>query len=111
MLLDFLFKSGELQFAAGECIHIGLLHAHGQNGSLAGIAQCFGPLKSERSNAVLVVALACRSVNGYQAFTRKEAAARALGISRRALYRLLDRYHLRDQAGPGEGKSDSPPVE
>jgi DNA-binding NtrC family response regulator len=29
----------------------------------------------------------------------KVHAARALGVSRRALYRLLDKYHLRDQGG------------
>jgi DNA-binding NtrC family response regulator len=29
----------------------------------------------------------------------KVHAARALGVSRRALYRLLDKYHLREQAG------------
>jgi DNA-binding NtrC family response regulator len=31
----------------------------------------------------------------------KVHAARALGISRRALYRLLDKYHIREQAGQG----------
>ena len=32
----------------------------------------------------------------------KVHAARALGISRRALYRLLDKYHLRDHADPAD---------
>jgi DNA-binding NtrC family response regulator len=33
----------------------------------------------------------------------KVHAAKALGVSRRALYRLLDKYRLRDQVGPEEG--------
>jgi DNA-binding NtrC family response regulator len=39
----------------------------------------------------------------------KVQAARALGISRRALYRLLDKYHIRPS--PGAADSDSHPDE
>ena len=35
----------------------------------------------------------------------KVHAAQALGISRRALYRLLDKYHLRDESDSHAGES------